>query len=150
MVCPSCWLILSMISWQTAWVWIYLNRYPVRSVVNLRTMSFATINPPNKSTNSKFRHIEDSPRRVRVLFNKKFIADTEYAKLVWEHRFYPSYFLPASDIQTTYLEKVKRNDDGDGQVCRLTVGNRSVDNVTWFDKGELSGLIRFQFSEMGM
>ena len=112
-------------------------------------MSFDIINPPNNSTNSKFKHIEDSPRRVRVLFNKKFIADTKSAKLVWEHPYYPSYFLPASDIQTKYLEKVQRNGDGDGQVCRLTIGNRSTDNVIWFDQGKLSGLIRFQFSEMG-
>lgn len=112
-------------------------------------MSFSTINPPS-TVNSKIKHIEDSPRRVRVLFNKKFIADTKAAKLVWEHPYYPNYFLPASDIQTKYIEKIQENEGGDGHVCRLTVGNRMVDKVIWFDKGELNGLIRFQFSDMGI
>ena len=114
-------------------------------------MSFATINPPsNEKANPKIKHIEDSPRRVRVLFNKKFIADTKSAKLVWEHPYYPNYFLPVADVQTEYLEKIQKNDDGDGQVCRLTVGNRSVDKVIWFEAGVLNGLVRFQFSEMGV
>ena len=93
--------------------------------------------------------IESTPRRVRVLFNKKIIADTKEAKFVWEHPYFPNYYLPSADIQTKYLEKVKKTDDGDGHVCKLAVGNRSTDKVVWFEKGQLSDLVRFQFSEMG-
>ena len=93
--------------------------------------------------------IADSPRRVRVLFNRKLIVDTTSAKLVWEHNYYPLYYLPAADIQTKYIEKVEKTDDGETSVCRLTVGDRTVDKVLWFEKGELKDLIRFQFSDMG-
>jgi Domain of unknown function (DUF427) len=95
--------------------------------------------------------IETTPRRVRVLFNKKIIADTYSPKFVWEHPYYPIYYLPASDIQTKYIEKIGKtgNGDEDGYECKLTVGDRSTSKVLWFEKGDLSGLIRFQFSEMG-
>jgi uncharacterized protein (DUF427 family) len=93
--------------------------------------------------------IESTPRRVRVLFNKQVIADTKDAKFVWEHQYYPIYYIPSTDIQTKYLEKVKKTDDGDGHVCKLAVGDRGTDKVLWYEKGQLSGLVRFQFSEMG-
>jgi uncharacterized protein (DUF427 family) len=93
--------------------------------------------------------IESTPRRVRVLFNKQIIADTKDAKFVWEHQYYPIYYIPSTDIQTKYLEKVKKTDDGDGHVCKLAVGDRVTDKVLWYEKGQLSGLVRIQFSEMG-
>ena len=95
------------------------------------------------------RRIEGTPRRVRVLFNKKFVADTTAAKFVWEHPYYPNYYLPAKDVQTKYLEKVERLDNGEGHVCRLTIGNRTANNVLWYENGDLSGLVKFQFKEMG-
>jgi len=93
--------------------------------------------------------IESTLRRVRILFNKKIIADTTSAKLVWEHPYYPTYYLPATDIQTKYLEMTQKTDDGDGHICKLIVGSRETDKVRWFENGQLSGLVRFQFSEMG-
>lgn len=104
----------------------------------------------SNSSNSSPKRIESSPRRVRVLFNKKFVADTTSAKLVWERPHYPTYFIPSSDVQTEYLEKVQKSEDGDAHICTLTVGDRSTDKVLWFEEGELKGLIRFQFSEMGI
>jgi uncharacterized protein (DUF427 family) len=94
--------------------------------------------------------VESVSRRVRVLFNRKFVADTTSAKFVWEHEYYPTYYLPAADVRTNYIERVSKTDDGDGHRCKLTIGNRSSDKVVWYDQGQLSGLIRLQFSEMGM
>ena len=96
------------------------------------------------------RRIEGTPRRVRVLFNKKFVADTTEAKFVWEHPYYPNYYLPAKDVQTKYLEKIKTFDNGEGHACRLTVGDRTVNNVLWYENGDLSGLVKFQFKDMGI
>lgn len=98
-------------------------------------------NPPSK--------IEKQARRVRVLFNKKIIADTSSARFVWEHPYYPIYYLPSADVQTKYLEKVQKTESGDGHICRLIVGDRGNGNVLWFDKGVLSDLIRFEFKDMG-
>ena len=112
--------------------------------------STAPLNSQKVSASPNPKYIETSPRRVRVLFNKKFVADTTAAKLVWEHPYYPTYYLPASDIQTKYLEKLEKSEDGEAHVCKLIVGNRNTNKVLWFDKGELNGLVRFGFSEMGI
>ena len=112
--------------------------------------STAPLNPQKLAASPNSKYIENSPRRVRVLFNKKFVADSTAAKLVWEHRYYPNYYLPESDVQTKYIEKLEKSEDGEAHVCKLTVGNRSTNKVLWFDNGELNGLIRFQFSEMGI
>jgi uncharacterized protein (DUF427 family) len=112
--------------------------------------SRAPLNSQKVAASPNPKYIEPSPRRVRVLFNKKFVADTTAAKLVWEHPHYPNYYLPASDVQTKYLEILEKSEDGEAHVCKLIVGNRSANKVLWFDKEELNGLIRFQFSEMGI
>ena len=108
--------------------------------LNTLAQKLAT-NPPSK--------IEKQARRVRVLFNKKIIADTSSARFVWEHPYYPIYYLPSADVQTKYLEKVQKTESGEGDICRLTVGDRGNGNVLWFDKGVLSDLIRFEFKDMG-
>jgi uncharacterized protein (DUF427 family) len=94
--------------------------------------------------------VEGTARRVRVLFNKKIVADTTSAKFVWEHPYYPHYYLPANDVQTKYIEKVEKTESGEGHICRLVVGDRSAGSVLWFEKGILDGLIKFEFKEMGM
>jgi uncharacterized protein (DUF427 family) len=93
--------------------------------------------------------IENVGRRVRVLFNRKFIADSIRAKFVWEHPYYPTYYLPSSDVYTNYIKQLSRTDDGLGHFCKLTVGDQSSDKVVWYDRGQLTGLIRLPFSEMG-
>jgi len=99
-------------------------------------------NPPTK--------IETQARRIRVLFNKKIIADTSAARFVWEHPYYPTYYLPSTDVQTKYIEKLQKTDSEEGYLCRLSVGDKENSNVLWFDKGVLSDLIRFEFREMGI
>jgi uncharacterized protein (DUF427 family) len=94
--------------------------------------------------------MESTSRRVRVLFNKKIIADTSSSKFVWEHPYYPTYYLPSSDVQTKYIEKLQKTEDGDGHICRLVVGDRGAGSILWFEKGKLEGLIRFEFKEMGI
>lgn len=94
--------------------------------------------------------IEASPRRIRILFNKKYIVDTTSSKLVWEHPYFPTYYVPSTDVQTKYIEKVEKTEDGNAQICRLVVGERGAGNVLWFEQGVLDGLLRFEFKEMGI
>ena len=47
------------------------------------------------------------PRRIRILFNKTYIADTTDALCVWEHPGYPYYYLPWAafgDEGRSYIE----------------------------------------------
>jgi uncharacterized protein (DUF427 family) len=100
------------------------------------------------STNGPTK-IEASPRRVRLLFNKKWIVDTTSSKLVWEHPYFPTYYFPSKDVQTKYIEKVEKMEDGNGHICRLVVGDRGAGSILWFEKGALDGLLRFEFREIG-
>lgn len=36
----------------------------------------------------------ETPKRIRLLYNGAFIADTSRALYVWEHEYYPQYYLP--------------------------------------------------------
>lgn len=45
--------------------------------------------------------IVDTPRRIRVLFAQEWIADSTSAVFVWEHPFYPQYYLPLSSVSAT-------------------------------------------------
>lgn len=54
-------------------------------------------------------------KRVRLLFNGAFIADTSDALYVWEHEYYPQYYLPMKsfvkppgfDVTLTHGEAIK-------------------------------------------
>ncbi|MBO0786948.1 MAG: DUF427 domain-containing protein [Actinobacteria bacterium] len=43
--------------------------------------------------------IEQSRKRVRAYLNGALVADTTSPFLVWEHPYYPTYYLPAGDIR---------------------------------------------------
>jgi uncharacterized protein (DUF427 family) len=120
----------------------------------LKSESSATASRLNalskKLSDSGPHRMESTSRRVRVLFNKKIIADTSSSKFVWEHPYYPTYYLPSSDVRTNFIEKLQKTEDGDGHICRLVVGDRGAGSILWFEKGKLERLIRFEFREMGI
>lgn len=47
----------------------------------------------NLALNGPIRAIP-TPKRIRLLFNGAFIADTTSAIYVWEHEYYPQFYLP--------------------------------------------------------
>ena len=123
------------------------------ALLKLKTEFTATASRLNSiakqiSTNGPTK-MEASPRRVRLLFNKKWIVDTTSSKLVWEHPYFPTYYFPSKDVQTKYIEKVEKTEDGNGHICRLVVGDRGAGSILWFETGVLDGLLRFEFREMG-
>jgi uncharacterized protein (DUF427 family) len=42
--------------------------------------------------------VEHSRKRVRVLLAGELVADTTAPLLVWEVPYYPTYYIPASDV----------------------------------------------------
>jgi uncharacterized protein (DUF427 family) len=46
---------------------------------------------------------EPSPKRVRALLGGRTVADTGRALLVWESRGYPTYYVPAADVDLSLL-----------------------------------------------
>ncbi|KAF8643268.1 hypothetical protein AX16_009152 [Volvariella volvacea WC 439] len=90
-------------------------------------------------------HIEDSPKRVRVLFGGKWIIDTRDAKLVWEKPNYPLYFFHQQELDKQSLEF--KQDTPNGAVYDIVVdGKRAPSAVTCYNDGALAGLLNIRFS----
>jgi len=93
-------------------------------------------------------HIEDSPKRIRVLFGGQFIVDTQKAKLVWESRYYPTYFFPQSELAQEHIQLASEHPDGD--KYDLNVGaKKAAEAVTFYSSPShqhLKGLLKINFS----
>ncbi|MCJ1225465.1 hypothetical protein MMC12_002114 [Toensbergia leucococca] len=88
-----------------------------------------------------------SPLRIRILYNKTYIADTLSAQYVWEHDYYPVYYVPIKDINDDALkwDKPIPNTQEGAYLSTLTVGEKSTDRILVFTKGALKGLVRIEF-----
>ncbi|KAF7316762.1 hypothetical protein HMN09_00409300 [Mycena chlorophos] len=95
--------------------------------------------------------IQDSPKRIRVLFAGTYIIDTTSAKLVWESRYYPTYFFPHAALSLDHVSDVKaENAGGDGDKYDLKVNGRIAPAaVTVYSLPEhkhLQGLLKINFA----
>ncbi|KAL8738724.1 MAG: hypothetical protein Q9181_000546 [Wetmoreana brouardii] len=92
---------------------------------------------------------EKTTRRVRALFDKTWLFDTTSAYHVWEHPYYPQYYIPSSDIKNSWITKDKGIDDGESVFLAAVHGEKRVsDRVLVFEKGPLAGLTRLEFKQM--
>ena len=48
--------------------------------------------------------VEQGPKRVRIMLGGVWVADTKRPLLVWEKPYYPTYYIPVSDIADGVLE----------------------------------------------
>ncbi|WNV88885.1 DUF427 domain-containing protein [Umezawaea sp. Da 62-37] len=48
-------------------------------------------------------HVQPVPRRIRALLAGEVVLDTTRALHVWEHRFYPQYYVPRADVRPDVL-----------------------------------------------
>jgi uncharacterized protein (DUF427 family) len=100
--------------------------------------------------------VEDGPKRVRVLFGGRFIADTTQVKLVWEKPYYPTYYIPAADVLTDVLAASGAVDHspsrGDAAVHDVKVDDRTAPAAAlWYASSKipaLEGMIRFDWDAM--
>ncbi|KIP04405.1 hypothetical protein PHLGIDRAFT_196030 [Phlebiopsis gigantea 11061_1 CR5-6] len=89
-------------------------------------------------------HVEDCPKRVRVLFGGEYIIDTQKAKLVWLKPYYPVYFFGENDVLAKYLSKnldsVK--EELQYETYDVIVGyHKAIGAATKHTAGELKGLV---------
>ena len=95
--------------------------------------------------------MEETPRRVRGLFDGLYVFDTTRARYIWEHPYYPAFYIPVQDVKASSLAKTESVDkDKSAFLSQLKGGSRSTDQVIWFEKGPLTGLIRFEFAALGL
>lgn len=55
-------------------------------------------------------HVEPVPRRVRATLAGRAVVDTTRALYVWEHPYYPQFYVPAADVDTDVLIHTGRID----------------------------------------
>ncbi|KAJ7707562.1 hypothetical protein B0H17DRAFT_1033100 [Mycena rosella] len=94
-------------------------------------------------------HVEDSPKRIRVLFGGAFVVDTRKAKLVWENRYYPTYFFPQSELAPAHIQRAAEHPDGDKYDLR--VGAKTAAGAVTVYTGaahqHLNSLLKINFSD---
>ncbi|KAI2616733.1 DUF427-domain-containing protein [Hypoxylon sp. NC1633] len=98
-----------------------------------------------------------TPRRVRILFNGVYIADTTAALYVWEHQYYPFFYLPADAFPRDALKPNLPPDESESPpafwTAELRAGTRSTVRVLGFGAAQalpqksraLAGLVRVEF-----
>lgn len=99
--------------------------------------------------------VEPCAKRVRTYLGGHLVADTIHPVLVWEHPYYPTYYLPAADL----VAKLEPSGDargsthlGDGTQFDVLVDNSTAFGaaVRYLDSpvAELRDLVRFDFDAM--
>ncbi|KAK8035413.1 hypothetical protein PG993_010408 [Apiospora rasikravindrae] len=106
-----------------------------------------------------------TPKRVRIQFGSVVVADTTSALYVWEHEYYPFYYVPLSAFQEGALKPKEENEKAAASshssssfhVAKLTAGDQTTDRVLVFSQDlppnsaarGLAGLVRVEFSTPG-
>ena len=95
--------------------------------------------------------VEGTSRRVRGLYDSVYVFDTTEARHVWEHPYFPYFYVPTTIVKDGVLTK---NDAVDKEhsafLATLSGRNKSTDRVLIFEKGPLAGLVRFEFLALGI
>jgi uncharacterized protein (DUF427 family) len=80
-------------------------------------------------------YFENSPRRVRVVFNGETVADSKRAKLLHETGHLPVYYFPKEDVRIDLLEESDHTTycpfKGDASYWSVRVGDRVSENAVW-------------------
>jgi uncharacterized protein (DUF427 family) len=79
--------------------------------------------------------IEDTSRRIRVIFNHVCVAQSTRAKRVLETSHPPVYYFPPQDVAHEYLRQTERTSfcewKGQANYFAVYVYERSEDNAAW-------------------
>jgi len=80
-------------------------------------------------------YLEDSPRRVRVVFGGETIADSRSVKLLHETGHLPVYYFPQRDVRMDLLDATDHTTHcpfkGDASYWSVKVGDRVAENAVW-------------------
>ncbi|TVY82680.1 hypothetical protein LSUE1_G002364 [Lachnellula suecica] len=93
--------------------------------------------------------VESTPRRVRALFEGVWLFDTTSARHVWEHKYFPQFWVPIEAVNPGILTKGEAF-DSEGSAFRAEAKGKgkTTPRVLIFEQGPLAGLVRFEFKAM--
>ncbi|KAE9375685.1 DUF427-domain-containing protein [Stipitochalara longipes BDJ] len=93
--------------------------------------------------------VEGTPRRVRGLLGGKYVFDTTAAKYVWEHPYYPYFYIPKTAFEKGSLEKATSSAEKRYWLGKLIAGGKSTNRVLAFNHaGPLEDLVRIEVSAL--
>ncbi|KAI1808576.1 DUF427-domain-containing protein [Daldinia bambusicola] len=94
-----------------------------------------------------------TPRRVRIQLNGAYVADTTAALFVWEHEYYPYYYVPKASFSPQRLRLRLRHPDSECHTAVLAAGERTTDRALVFGDAlpnpackPLEGMVRVEFA----
>ena len=100
----------------------------------------------NTGANSKYLG-----RRVRGLYDHDYIFDTTEARHVWEHPYFPVFYIPSTAVKDGILTMNESVDkEGSAFIVTMKGEHKSTDRIISFEKGPLAGLVRFEFAALGI
>jgi uncharacterized protein (DUF427 family) len=80
--------------------------------------------------------LEDSTKRIRVIFNGVTVADTRRAKRILETSSPPVYYIPPEDVRMELLTPMRLTTfcewKGTASYYSLTVDGKSVAQAAWY------------------
>jgi len=90
--------------------------------------------------------IEPSRKRIRAVIGGKTIAESDNAWLVWEKPYYPTYYLPAVDVDTALLvptgESNRSPSRGTSELHTIKVAGGRRDNAaSWYRESPIAELV---------
>ena len=100
--------------------------------------------------------VEINPKWIRGILGGQTIVDSKRSKYVWEHRYFPAWFFPTTDVAAEVrpaAEPAERRGDRPGLVrYDLIVGDRVIPNgargYPASDDSELAELIALEWTAM--
>lgn len=89
-----------------------------------------------------------TPKRIRGLLNGKYIFDTTDSKLVWEHPYFPHYWIPKKDFlgAATFADAEDK-----GPISKVSVGDEFVSALVVESDTpvkELTGYVKIEFKSL--
>lgn len=88
-------------------------------------------------------YMEDSPRRVRAVFEGETVVDSRDAKMLHERGLLPVYYFPEEDLRAELLEPTDHTTHcpykGDARYRSVRVGERVAENAVWSYPEPLEG-----------
>jgi uncharacterized protein (DUF427 family) len=120
--------------------------------------STGTFNFDMRAPRDHALYLEESPKRVRVVFGGETLADSRRAKLMHEAGLLPVYYFPKEDVRMELLEESDHTTHcpfkGDASYWSVRVGERVAEDAVWgypepIDScPPIAGLVAFYWNRM--
>lgn len=95
----------------------------------------------------------DNPKWIRGYRNGRLVVDSRSTLFVWEHEYYPAWYLPVADVAGHVVATESTFDGGErgaGASVDLHLADAVISRAGWqhLDHPDLAGLVRLDWKSM--